>query len=257
MFKKLSIVIALSIWAFSIHPGATTKANPKLKTQNPKPASVWRAPAKKTDAVRVLLVTGGHNHDADFYSVFADDGITTTVEPHPVAFTNDFRKQADVLVLYDMVKELEPAKQRNLRAFVESGKGVVVLHHALCGNVNWPWWYEEVVGGRYLFEKFEGKLSSYLHDQIVAVKPVGEHPILQGIAPFTIFDETYKDFWISPKVKPLLQTDNPTSEQTIAWISPYEKSRIVYIQLGHGRDAHLNPNYQHLVRNAIRWAAHQ
>ena len=40
--------------------------------------------------------------------------------------------------------------------------------------------------------------------------------------------------WISPEVTPLLITDNPNSDSTIAWISPYPKSKVVYIQLGHG-----------------------
>ena len=37
-------------------------------------------------------------------------------------------------------------------------------HHAIGDNVDWPWWYEEVVGGRYLFDEVNGKKSSYLHD---------------------------------------------------------------------------------------------
>jgi type 1 glutamine amidotransferase len=30
---------------------------------------------------------------------------------------------------------------------------------------------------------------------------------------------------------------------------------VVYIQLGHDRNAHLNPIYKKLVRNAILWSA--
>ena len=36
---------------------------------------------------------------------------------------------------------------------------------------------------------------------------------------------------------------------------PWEKSRVVVIQLGHGREAHENPTYRKLVRNATLWAA--
>ena len=158
-------------------------------------------------------------------------------------------------MLYDTARDLEPRKQQNLRAFVESGKGVVVLHHGICSNVNWPWWYEEVVGGRWLFDIVNGKKSSYRHDEEIAVRPVTEHPITQGVSAFRIRDETYKDLWISPKVRVLLRTDNPSSDGPVAWIGPYEKARVVYLQLGHDRNANLNPNYQRLVRNAIMWAA--
>jgi type 1 glutamine amidotransferase len=61
--------------------------------------------------------------------------------------------------------------------------------------------------------------------------------------------------WISPDVKVLLRTDNPTSDGPVAWISPYAKSRVVYIQLGHGETAHLHPGYRTLVQGAIRWSA--
>lgn len=217
---------------------------------------VWKPKAKQTDAIRTLVITGGHDHDADFYTVFDDDGIRAVVDPYPNGLQGDIRKRADVLVLYDMLRPTPEEKRVNLRNFVESGKGVVLLHHAICGRDDWPWWYEEVVGGRWLFEPSNGMpVSSYQHDEEISVRPVADHPVTKGVGPFRIWDETYKGLWISPKVKPLLESDHPRSDKTIAWISPYEKARIVYIQLGHDRNANLNPNYQRLVRNAIRWAA--
>jgi type 1 glutamine amidotransferase len=216
---------------------------------------IWKPKPKAADAIRALLVTGGHDHDLDFYSVFDDPGIKTVVDPHPVAYDRDLRKRADVLVLYDMVKTLSEKQRATLRAYVESGKGVVLLHHAICANVDWPWWYEEVAGGRYLFEPLNGKVSSYYHDEPQQITTALEHPITKGLGTFGILDETYKDMWISPKAKVLLRTDNPKSDGPVAWISPYEKARVVYIQLGHDRNANLHPKYQQLVRNAIRWAS--
>lgn len=220
-------------------------------TQN----AVWKVKPKSADAIHALVVTGGHDHDSEFYSVFDDDNIKAVVDPHPAVFGGDIRKRADVLVLYDMMKTLDEKRRKNLQAFVESGKGVVVLHHAIGNNVDWPWWYEEVVGGRWLFEPVNGKVGSYKHDVDLTIKPAMQHPILKGIGTFRIHDETYKDLWISPNVKVLLTTDDKTSDGPVAWISPYEKSRVVYIQLGHDRHANLNPNFQRLVRNAIQWAA--
>jgi type 1 glutamine amidotransferase len=87
------------------------------------------------------------------------------------------------------------------------------------------------------------------------VKPLGRHPILEGIGPFKINDEAYKNMWISPKAQVLLETDNPLNDKPLAWVSPYPKARVVYIQLGHGSLAHRNPVYRKLVHNAIEWAA--
>src|SRR5215210_7645861 len=77
-------------------------------------APVWKPKPKAANATRVLVVTGGHDHDADFYSVFDEESIAAKVNPHPLAFTSDLRKRYDVIVLYDMILELEEKKQNNL-----------------------------------------------------------------------------------------------------------------------------------------------
>lgn len=206
---KQILPICLLSFVFGVWPATATHFDPH-------PQDVLKPQPKSGDAVKVLVVTGGHDHDSDFYSVFDDQKIKATVEPHPTAFTNDIRRRADVLVLYDTARELEPQKQQNLRNFVEAGRGVVVLHHGICSNVNWPWWYEEVVGGRWLFEAVNGQISDYRHDEDVDVRPVMEHPITKGIGAFRIWDETYKNLWISPRVKVLLRTENANSDGPVA-----------------------------------------
>ena len=207
--------------------------------------------------VKVLIVTGGHDHPPSFYSQFDDPGLLATVNPHPIAFATDFRERADVLVLYDMIVNMpEEEKRNNLRAFVESGKGVVVLHHAIIDHPSWPWWHEDVVGGLYLIEPGRGMpTSTYKHEERMRVTVAKKHPVTEGLTDFEIEDETYKGMWISPKVQVLLTTDNPNSDGPVAWLGTHPKARVVYIQLGHGGAAHHNPNYQRLVHNAILWAA--
>ena len=229
-------------------------------------AAVLRDGTKKgPNPIRVLLVTGGHLHDLEFYSLFnrpelrqselGRPELRVTVDPHPAAFTGDIRQRYDVVVLYDMVRSLDEQRQQNLRDFVESGKGVVALHHAICANVDWKWWVEEVIGGRYLFEPVGGRQSSYIHDRRQKISVVMEHEVTRGIGNFQIVDETYKNLWISPRVKVLLRSDDPTGDGPVAWIGPHQSSRVVYIQLGHDRQAYLNLRYQQLVQQAIRWTA--
>ena len=161
-----------------------------------------------------------------------------------------------MLVLYDLTSDITDAEKTHLEDFVEDGKGLVVLHHAIADYQDWEWWYKEVVGGKYLL-KPEGNLpaSTYKHDEELCVRPVMSHPILSHVGPMHLRDETYKGMWISPEVKVLLKTDNPTSDGPVAWVSPYAKSRVVYIQLGHGETAHRYPTYRTLVQDAIRWSA--
>src|SRR5262249_16381252 len=125
--------------------------------------------ASERDRVKGLLITGGHDHDAAFYTLF--DG-NKDLRPLPVvnsatAFKNDLRGKYDVLIMYDFSGDLDESAKKNLRAFVESSKGIVVLHHALLNYQSWPWWFEDVVGGRYRL-KSDGKIPS-------SIVKAGEH----------------------------------------------------------------------------------
>jgi type 1 glutamine amidotransferase len=218
---------------------------------------ILSAVASWAQGVRIELVTGGHSHDISFYRVF--DGwkdFRINVNPHPGAFHGDLRKSADVLVLYDMADMDGDAERRHLREFLEAGKGMVVLHHAIIDNQNWPWWYDEVIGGRYLL-KPEGdvRASTYEHDVPLQVRPAGKHPITDSLGACPIVDEVYNYMRRSPKSRVLLEADRPEGEKAVAWIGPWEKSRVVVIQLGHGTEAHENPKFRQLVRNAILWSA--
>jgi type 1 glutamine amidotransferase len=211
-----------------------------------------------SNPLRVLVVTGGHDYEPSFYTVF--EGYSDLAWTHAVsnqeAFKNDLRKKFDVLVLYDFSQDLDEKGHKNLQDFMESGKGLVVLHHAIADYQSWPWWYQEVVGGRYLLKAEGGKpASTYKHDEELFVRPIGNHPITAGIGPMHIRDETYKGMWISPGNTIILRTDNPTSDGPIAWISSYSKSRVVYVELGHDSAAHRNSAYRTLVRNSILWSA--
>jgi type 1 glutamine amidotransferase len=203
------------------------------------------------------VVTGGHDHEPTFYAVFEGDArISANINPHPGAYRGDLRKRVDVLVLYDMVQEISEAERKNLQTFLESGRGMVVLHHAIANYNSWRWWWEEVVGGRYLL-KPDGAApaSTYRHDEEMVVEPAAKHAITAGVGPMHLWDETYKGMWISPKSTVLLRTGNPTSDGPVAWISPYRQSRVVYIELGHGSTSHTYPPYRRLVTQAILWAA--
>jgi type 1 glutamine amidotransferase len=92
-------------------------------------------------------------------------------------------------------------------------------------------------------------------DQQIFAIPAGTHPVLAGIDAFHITDEAYKNLSMSPRIRPLLTTDNPTSDPNLAWVGPCATSRVVAIQLGHGHSAFGHPSYRALVHNAVLWAA--
>jgi type 1 glutamine amidotransferase len=215
-------------------------------------------PALSAAKVKGLLITGGHDHDAAFYGIFQgyDELDRLPVVTSATALKNDIRGKYDVVIMYDFTRELDEPAKKNLRDFVESGGGVVVLHHALLNYQSWSWWDDEVVGGSYRLSRVGNTPSSSVKDdQQIDATPVGNHPVTAGLAPFHIQDEAYKNLRMSSKIRPLLTTDNPTSDLNLAWVGPLEGSRVVAIQLGHGPSAFRNPSYRALVHNAVLWAA--
>jgi type 1 glutamine amidotransferase len=215
------------------------------------------------DKIRVLLITGGHGfEETQFFALFdAIDDVTYTKAEFPAAaelLKPDAARQFDAIVFYDMWADgISPAQQRAFLALLDTGIGVVALHHTLAAHQTWPE-YAKIIGGKYFIPKYakpgdpEGK---YFHDQDVPVTIADkEHPITRGLADFQIHDETYQSYFHDPGNRVLLKTNHPKSDSAIAWVRKYANSRVAYIQLGHDHHAYEHPMYRTLVARAIRWS---
>jgi type 1 glutamine amidotransferase len=222
------------------------------------PPQVSLAPVAK-NPVRVLVATGGHGYDPSFYSVF--NAYPDLRWSHAVsqrdAFKPGMADRFDVLVVYDLANELGEAERQNLRAFVDAGKGVVALHHSIVDYTDWPWWWQEVIGGKY-FEKPLGEhaASHYkegvpVHAKIVPGKE--NHPVVRGLGDLVTVDECYNGMWHSPKITVLMESTSACNDKPLVYLGPHPK--VVYIQLGHDTFTHEHPGYRQLVHNAILWAA--
>jgi type 1 glutamine amidotransferase len=212
-------------------------------------ASVVAAPP-----LRLLVVTGGHDYPTSFYTLFEQDGLAWDhATSNEEAFRKDLRGRYDALVLYDASTTISAEAQQHLQEFVESGGGLVVIHHAIISYQDSDW-FRDLVGGRYFLSPQNGhQPSTFLHDVDMNVRVVTPHPITRGVVLTRIHDETYKGMWIAPTNTVLLTTDNETSDGPLAWVSAYKPARVVYIQLGHGTEAHHDPAYRTLIRNAALW----
>jgi hypothetical protein len=222
------------------------------------------AAAAGAQPIDALLVTGGHGFDEEpFLAMFEamdDVEITHVVQPEANAiFETGDLGDYDVVVFYDMYQEITEEQKAALLEAIEGGLGIVALHHHLASWGAWPEWHE-VLGGHYYTQEtvVDGETrpaSTFQHDVSVDVEVATGHPITEGVDDFTIHDEVYGSFWVSPEVEVLLTTDHPESTREIAWATQYGEGPIAYIQLGHGRQAYENESYRTLVSNAIAWAA--
>ena len=210
--------------------------------------------------MNVLIVTGGHDFDRkSFFEMFDSfRNISYTELKHPEANhqlgTID-PKTFDAVVFYDMPKTISEIEKESYYKLLKMGKGLVFLHHSLCSYQQWDE-YKGIVGGKYHEEKNSPKSSSYQHDVTFSVKIADpKHPVTKGIDNFEILDEVYGNTEVLPEVTPLLTANHPQSSKIIGWTHQKDKSRIVYIQLGHDKNGYFNPNYQKLVKQAIGFAA--
>lgn len=250
----------------------------------------------------ILLVTKGHpfDHNALFAMFDALDVIWTHVD-QPAArvfFDPEFAEQYDALVMYDMpgikfgpggpdYEKPSDSYKSKLMTLLESGKGMVFLHHAIAG---WPAWeeYAEILGGRFLYTPGElrgEKIgdSGYRHKAEHTINVLQEHPVTKGLpSSFTMTDELYLSEVFEDTIEPLLASDysftrdnfysatkavvegkmfdnegwaHPDGSNLVGWIKHYLNSPIAYIQGGDDPEAYENKHYQLLLQNAIHWAA--
>ena len=259
---------------------------------------------KYGEPLNVLVAVKGHPFDRNALgAVFEEmEGVQASFVDQPAAgrmMNPDAMAGFDALVLYDMpgidfraadgpgFVEPEPQVKAGFRALLESGMGVVALHHAIAG---WPAWpeYADWLGGRFLYQpavlRGEQTLDSgYRHEVAYEAQAVAAgHPVLEGVPDrFPLRDELYLYEVFEADVQPLLRArhaftrdnfysaaqaiagrmfsnegwDHPPGSDLIGWTRQVLGSRLVYLQPGDGPETYDNPHYRRLVRNAIAWVA--
>jgi uncharacterized protein len=220
--------------------------------------------AEKSGKMKVLVVTGGHGfEEKPFFKMFEENKSIEFKHAEHTKGTSDVYDREDlysydVVVLYDMVQEITEAQKARFKGLIERGIGLVVMHHALVSYQSWPE-FERIIGGTYPEPADQrGKVTEkfgYEHDVDLTVKIVAkDQPITAGLSDFELNDEIYWGFRTRPDVTPLITTTHPKSGKPLGWARTEGKSKVAYIQLGHGPRAFNNANVQKLLSQAIAWA---
>jgi uncharacterized protein len=121
------------------------------------------AAAQQERPLRVLLTFGGHGFQEEpFFAMFdALPGVEYTKAPLPEKadlFKPGLEKQFDVIVMYDMVRGFTPEQQKAFVELLNTGIGVVSLHHNMGAHRDWDE-FPKIIGGKFIFEPaaLEGK----------------------------------------------------------------------------------------------------
>ena len=219
----------------------------------------------ESDAIKLLVVTGGPTlrHQIDlvptsFYSLFMgyDDLVWDHASFDEAAFQSEKLPGYDAILMFNRSDSISESSMKKLRQYLESGKGLIVLHHSLGSYNDWEWWWKDVVGAKYQMKETDTvPKSGYKQGEIMKMIRQKDHALTKGIGDFSLNDETYNKLWISKKANVLYRTDNPNSDGPTMWISPFRYSRVVVIQPGHAALAHRDENYRKLIYRTIRWVA--
>ena len=248
------------------------------------------------------MLSGGHPYEGEpFGALLARLGDWEVIHlVHPEAEQRvgaGAAEEADALLFYDMAgyefadgkvtsRPPSPAYVAALERRWASGRGAVMMHHALAGWADWPGW-SELIGGRFLYQPGEvrGKSvldSGYRHDVDYIAEIVLEHPVTAGIASqFEVTDELYLAEVFADEITPLVRArhdfvaanfysaahavagrmfDNaawphPRGSDLVAWTRQADAAPIVYLQFGDGPATYTNPAVQRLLANALDWTA--
>ena len=223
--------------------------------------------AAQPGAVRVLLVTGGHEFETNAFLTFFKSlpGVSVQWAQQPQAqalFKADAAKSYDTIVLYDFWQKISEESKADFLARLKEGKGLLALHHCIADYQDWPE-YERVIGGRYYLKKtrvngVDKAVSTWKHDVDFTISVADPaHPVVRGLKDFNIHDETYGGYDTLPSSRVLLTTDEPTSGKSVAWISAYQPARVATVVLGHDHLAWQNPNFRRLMIQSLLWTSGQ
>jgi type 1 glutamine amidotransferase len=139
---------------------------------------------------------------------------------------------------------MTPEQEQAVVRFVKGGRSVLCLHNSLgLYPANGP--YLKLMGGRYTGH---GPLERFR----VEVKDP-RHPVTRGVSAFTVADEQHTPV-VDKGQHVLLESRGDDGKTAVAgWVSEPGKGRVCHLAPGHTREALLQPMFQLLLRNAVRW----
>ena len=202
--------------------------------------------ADETGRLEVLFL-GDHDHhvpDKRFFQALPalhPRGINLTYTDKLSDLNAANLAKYDVLAIYANWPKIEPAQEKAVLDFVQSGKGLAPLHCASYCFQNSPE-YIRLVGAQ-----FKSHSTGIFKVDTV----VKDHPITKGLEGFETWDETYVHTKHNPD-RTVLQT---REGEPWTWVRNEGKGRVFYTAYGHDERTWSNPGFQELLYRGIVWSA--
>jgi hypothetical protein len=205
--------------------------------------------------VKVAVVLEWHPMDVVGFSrmfrAFRD--LDCYVQSLEMLAKDEKNRQEYATVLFYNLSTPTPAPDDPIRMFLEghlgrTGQGIFLLHHGLLSYPQWSIWAE--VSG------LPSRAFTYHPNQTVTFEVAApEHPIVRGLRPWTMEDETYRMNEPDAASRVILKAKHPQSLEAIAWTRTFGKSRVFCYASGHDQCAYEHLRFREIVHRGLLWTA--
>ncbi|MFY8012546.1 MAG: PVC-type heme-binding CxxCH protein, partial [Saprospiraceae bacterium] len=205
----------------------------------------------------LFLGDNGHHKPMErlpsIMAALGDKGVNFTYTDQLEDLTLKNLNKYDALLIFANWDSIPPHLEKDLLAYVSSGKGILPIHCAsYCFRNSAE--YVKMVGGqfwRHTMDSIEAKI----------IQP--DHFIMKGLRPFKVVDETYlhdhlqddNNVLAEREIKADQFKDKPGAKtEPYTWTRQYGKGRVFYTAYGHDERTWQNTDFQELIYRGILWA---
>jgi type 1 glutamine amidotransferase len=128
-------------------------------------------------------------------------------------------------------------------SYVRNGNGLLVIHSGTAGYQHLPA-LRALMGGAFL---------KHPAQCLVTIRPLAGHPLTAGAAPFTVTDEHYLMQIDDADASVFMTSESDSGVQPAGWTRCDGAGRVCILTPGHNLAVWLQPTYQALLSNALRW----
>ena len=231
-----------------------------------------------TSPKHALIVRGGWDghqpvETTDSFIPFLESsGYAVHVENSTAIYANDdFMATVDVIVQVNTMNTIADDELRGLIAAVRDGTGMVGWHGGIADSYRNSADYLQLVGGQFAHhpykappdERVDDGTAVWIEHTVNIVPEQRDHPIVAGLADFTLTTEQY---WVlTDEYNDVLATTTIAARDFDAWNCPvtcpavwtrqWGTGRIVVVTPGHQLEVVNDPNVRTIIERGILWAS--
>jgi uncharacterized protein len=138
--------------------------------------------------------------------------------------------------------------ERGLGRHLQRGGALLGVHVSATSMTTMPGW-STMLGGHWV----PGRTMHPKQDLATIVVRPGAHPIVDGLADFTVFDERYSYLHTNPDITVLCEHYTDQQVHPIIWARQSAMGRVVYDGLGHDTRSYDSAGHVELLQRSVGW----